>query len=85
MQQHILIEVLHTGSLDPFLTLRDIGDHGKALKDLEMAIKLDPHCASAYNNRGVVYGDLGRLEDAVREYSKALEIDPCHVIATRNR
>ena len=41
--------------------------------------------AATYNNRGNAYDDLGRYQDAIRDYNRALSIDPDYAIAYNNR
>jgi tetratricopeptide (TPR) repeat protein len=38
-----------------------------------------------YFNRGLAFHQLGRLEDAERDYSKAIEMDPSYAAAYINR
>ncbi len=35
-----------------------------------------PDYAVAYNNRGIIYNELEKYEDAIADYSKAIELDP---------
>jgi len=44
----------------------------KILSDYNRAIELDPGMAIAYNNRGTVYFDMGRYNDALADYSRAI-------------
>ena len=50
-------------------------------------ISLDPEYggAATYNNRGTAYSDLGRHQDAIRDYNRALSIDPENANAYYNR
>lgn len=41
--------------------------------------------AIAYNNRGVVYSDRREYENAIADFSKAIELDPNYAIAYNNR
>lgn len=52
------------------------GEYDKALADCQLAIQLAPDLAAAYNYRGVVYDELGKLMDAIADYQKALRLDP---------
>ncbi|MFZ4829141.1 MAG: tetratricopeptide repeat protein, partial [Phototrophicaceae bacterium] len=40
--------------------------------------------ATAYNNRGVAYEDLGNMTQAKADYCKALQLDPNYETAKRN-
>lgn len=53
----------------------DIGDHWQALKDLDIAVKLDPLSLKAHLERGNAYNKLGRYQEAINDYSKAIEIN----------
>jgi predicted O-linked N-acetylglucosamine transferase (SPINDLY family) len=61
------------------------GDHASALRRIDHALNVDPRSASAYNNRGVVLAELGRLADAVASYDKAIAFAPGYVDAVVNR
>ena len=49
------------------------------------ACALNPASAEAYNNRGVAYKHLGRLEQAIEDYSRAVEWNPRFGLAYCNR
>ena len=49
------------------------------------AIRLDPHFANAYNNRGTTYESKGDLDRAINDFAKAIELDPHFVDAYNNR
>ena len=51
-------------------------DYPAALGALATATRLAPRMVDPYYNRGQIYDDLGRKEEARREYLLALEIDP---------
>ena len=46
---------------------------------------MDPKDLDALNNKGVALNDLGRYEEALTWYDKALAIDPKHVYALYNK
>ena len=56
-----------------------------ALAYFDNAIKLDPFYHQAWNNRGVVLGRLGRLEEAIASYDNALKIKSDKHEAWNNR
>lgn len=64
---------------------RQIGQLDLSMKDIEFAIKLNPNTATHYNNLGVIKSDMGLNEEAIACYSQALEINPLHEDARRNR
>ena len=47
--------------------------------------ELDPKNANAWYNKGNALRELGRYEEALRCFDKALEIDPKHVLAWNNK
>jgi tetratricopeptide (TPR) repeat protein len=51
---------------------------------LSFAHRIDANDAGAHNNLGVLYFNKGMIEDAVAEFSRALELDPRMTIAQRN-
>jgi predicted O-linked N-acetylglucosamine transferase (SPINDLY family) len=57
-----------------FIESRD--DLDKALDLFNKAINLKPEFAFAYNNRGLIFKDKGKIEDALADYQKALTINP---------
>lgn len=48
-------------------------------------IKNNPKLAVAYNNRGEAYSQSGLHDLAIKDYNKALELDPLHVSSYNNR
>jgi len=46
---------------------------------------LAPEYAEAYINRGVAYAEIGKHEQAIRDYDKAIELDPEDADAYYNR
>lgn len=56
-----------------------IGDFEGALGDFSRAISLNPHCAEAYQYRGLVYRCRGELDNAIEDFSCALRFSsPTH-------
>lgn len=53
-----------------------LGNDQEAIKDLDMAIRLDPRSLKAYRGRGNAYNRLGNYRQAVKDYSKAIELNP---------
>lgn len=52
------------------------GDHPGAIKDMDLALKLDPVCAWGYLQRGVSYAACGRRAEAGEDARRALTILP---------
>ncbi len=40
------------------------------------ALSINPQYDSAWNNRGIALDDLGRKEEAIASYDRALELNP---------
>jgi Flp pilus assembly protein TadD len=59
------------------------GARDEALALLDEAIALDPRDASFLNNRARVLGEVGRLDDAVRDLRRAIELQPAFAAARR--
>ncbi len=51
------------------------GERERALDKLNRAIEQDPHLAPAHAYLGMVYGDLGRNDEASRHFRTALRLD----------
>jgi tetratricopeptide (TPR) repeat protein len=49
------------------------------------AIRLNPKSASAYNNRGLAYRKLGKLDEAIADYTSAITLNPIYALAYNNR
>ena len=52
----------------------EIGDHWPAITGYDKVLELSPS-AVAYNNRGDVYKDVGRYEQAIDDYTEAIKLD----------
>jgi TolB-like protein/Flp pilus assembly protein TadD len=55
-------------------------DWPAAEQEFQRAIDLNPGCVDAYHWRGTLFSMLGRHADALREKSRALELDPLSVV-----
>ena len=44
--------------------------------DLKKAIDLNPQDAEAYYNRGLAYDELSNYNQAIKDYTKVIELDP---------
>ncbi|KAI5698811.1 small glutamine-rich tetratricopeptide repeat-containing protein beta [Diaphorina citri] len=47
-----------------------------ALRDCQIAIKIDPHYAKAYGRMGLAYTQMNDYKAALEAYTKAAELDP---------
>jgi Flp pilus assembly protein TadD len=56
--------------------LRSLGRLDDALGDARLAVMLSPEEPSAHNMLGAVLFQLGRVDEAFPEFSRAREIDP---------
>ena len=65
--------------------LLEIGQHERALAELDQALTLDPRHVVSWNNRGNALVAMNRLEEAVESYTRALGVDPTHQLAAENR
>ncbi len=52
------------------------GEINKAIKELLIALKIDPNYAKAHSLLGTIYSDIGKSLDAISEFIKALKNDP---------
>jgi tetratricopeptide (TPR) repeat protein len=51
----------------------------------QTTIDLNPTCSMAYNNRGIIYNDLGNYKQAIEDYGRAIEINPGFAVFYINR
>ncbi len=64
-----------------FVYLELLGDYANAIESFTKAIKLDSESYPAYYNRGFAYELSGNLNEAEKNYRKALEIMPNYDLA----
>jgi tetratricopeptide (TPR) repeat protein len=55
---------------------KSVDEYGKALKDFEKAVKLDPKNYKAFNGLGYAYRKSGDYAKALDSYSAALKLSP---------
>lgn len=60
------------------------GDYESAVSDCKKAIRLNPSYAYAYNNLGVALEKLGRLDEAIVNFRKALSLKANFQVARDN-
>ena len=56
-----------------------------ALRGFQEVLAIDPKHTQSYGNMGICYGHLGRKEEALEAFEKALELDPGYEPAQLNR
>ena len=52
-------------------------------REFQRAIELNPSYATAHQWYGVALGSMGRLEEAIAESKRALELDPLSLITNQ--
>ena len=60
---------------------RETREPGKALLDLDEALRIDPENAAAHYNRGLARGDLGEHQGAIEDFEAALLVPDKHIKA----
>ncbi len=60
------------------------GRYPEALRFLDEALAENPRLAEAYYDKGVIFQELGDIEEAVKAYQKALELKPTLAVAAGN-
>jgi len=61
-----------------------LNDRYGALRDMDTAIEIDPH-PSFFNNRSVIYSDVGDYNSAIQDASKAIKLKEDYAMAYLNR
>src|SRR6266498_5970010 len=61
------------------------GNHAEAVRQIDIALKINPKVASAHNNRGNALKELKRFDEALASYDKALALKPDYAHAFYNR
>ena len=56
-----------------------------AMQDIDMAIQLKGTCPQNYFHKGEIYRKLKNCEEAIKEYTKAIELDPSYYEALVER
>ena len=62
-----------------------LGEIDKAIQTYSLAIELNPNCAEAYNNRGVIYGENHEFNRAIADFTKAIQLKPEYAEIRYNR
>ena len=50
------------------------GEYDQAIKNCNIAIRIDPNYAEPYNNRGTTHRNKGEVDRAIQDYTKAIEL-----------
>lgn len=53
-----------------------LGRYADAMKELDLAVAIEPLNAEAYHNRGAVYERIGKPESAIEQYRTAVRYNP---------
>ena len=61
------------------------GNHVESVRQIDLALKINPKAAYAHNNRGLALQKLKRLDDALASYDKAIALKPDSAEAFNNR
>ncbi len=61
------------------------GEWEKALTGFQAVVSMNPKHPQSYGNMGICYGQLGRKQEALAAFDKALELDPKYEPARLNR
>jgi tetratricopeptide (TPR) repeat protein len=62
-----------------------LGELEEAIDGFTQALQIEQNFALAFDARGQVYDDKGEYDQAIFDYSKAIEANPMHVAAYYNR
>src|SRR5262249_44018426 len=61
------------------------GNHVESVRQIDLALKINPKAAYAHNSRGNALQKLNRLDDALASYDKAIAYKPDFAEAFNNR
>src|SRR6516162_9934171 len=61
------------------------GNHVESVRQIDLALKINPKAAYAHNNRGNALQKLNRLDDALASYDQAIALKPDYAEALYNR
>ena len=67
------------------MALANEGDLSGSLGCFESATQVRPRDPSGWNNKGVVLREMGRYQDALTCFTKAIDIDSNYETARQNR
>jgi tetratricopeptide (TPR) repeat protein len=64
------------------------GDLDRSIADYQIALSLQPDpkiLANIHTNLGTIYETLGEYQDALANFTRAIDLDPRHILALYNR
>jgi tetratricopeptide (TPR) repeat protein len=61
------------------------GNHAEAVRQIDLALEVNPSVAAAHNNRGGALRELKRFEEALASYDRAIALKPNFAEAFYNR
>src|SRR5262249_9231445 len=61
------------------------GNHAEAVRQIDVALKINPKAAPAHYNRGKALQELKRVDEALASYDRALAVKPDYADAFNNR
>ena len=61
------------------------GNHADAVRQIDVALKINPEAAFAHGSRGNALRELKRLDEALVSYDRALALKPDYAEAIHNR
>ena len=71
-------------ALDRAYAHQERGEFEDALRECEAAIRFDPGYAEAHNLQGIILEELGRTQEAMAAYRRAVRLDPTFNDAREN-
>jgi tetratricopeptide (TPR) repeat protein len=67
------------------IAYRNQGRLDRAIEDYDLALRLRPDFADAWNERGVAYRQKGDMPRALEDFNEAIRLKPDHAVAFFNR
>ena len=62
-----------------------MGEYAKSIQAYDEAIRVDPHHAVVYNNKGNALKAAGEIGRAIEAYEHAIQLNPHYAEAYNNR
>lgn len=67
------------------LLLDSLEEYRDTIADLSDYIKIGPPTSTVLNNRGLAYYEIGRIEEALEDFERAIEVDSTNAIPHINK